>query len=75
MTAHVIEGTWAEILSQADRFAGKRLRVQVIDSPSPGFVSDQEFEAALDVLAQGSEKLPVLTEEATTRAGIYGDHD
>jgi hypothetical protein len=75
MTAHVIEGTWAEILSQADRFAGKRLRVQVIDGPSPGVVSDQEFEAALDVLAQGSERLPVLSEEATTRAGMYGDHD
>jgi hypothetical protein len=34
-----------------------------------------EFEATLDALAEGSEKLPVLPPEATTRAGIYRDHD
>jgi uncharacterized protein (DUF1778 family) len=34
-----------------------------------------EFEATLDALAQGSEKLPVLSPEATTRAGIYRQHD
>jgi hypothetical protein len=68
MTAHVIEGTWSEILSQADRFAGKRLRVQVLESPTPGTFSDHEFEAALDLLAQGSESLPILSDEATTRA-------
>jgi Arc/MetJ-type ribon-helix-helix transcriptional regulator len=34
-----------------------------------------EFEATLDALAEGSEKLPVLPTEATSRAGIYRDHD
>jgi Arc/MetJ-type ribon-helix-helix transcriptional regulator len=34
-----------------------------------------EFEATLDALAEGSEKLPVLPSEATNRAGIYRDHD
>jgi putative addiction module CopG family antidote len=34
-----------------------------------------EFEAALDALAEGSELLPVLPPEATSRAGIYRDHD
>jgi Arc/MetJ-type ribon-helix-helix transcriptional regulator len=34
-----------------------------------------EFEATLDALAEGSERLPVLPTEATTRAGIYRDHD
>ena len=34
-----------------------------------------EFEATLDALAEGSERLPVLPPEATTRAGIYRDHD
>lgn len=34
-----------------------------------------EFEAALDALAQGSEELPVLPPEATTRTGIYRQHD
>jgi Arc/MetJ-type ribon-helix-helix transcriptional regulator len=34
-----------------------------------------EFEATLDALADGSERLPVLPPEATTRAGIYRDHN
>jgi putative addiction module CopG family antidote len=34
-----------------------------------------EFEATLDALAEGSDKLPVLPAEATSRAGIYRDHN
>src|SRR5947208_3046633 len=34
-----------------------------------------EFEAALDALAEGSDKLSVLPEEATTRSGIYREHN
>lgn len=33
-----------------------------------------EFEATLDALAEGSEKIPILPDEAFTRAGIYRDH-
>lgn len=75
MAAHVFEGTWAEILSQAERVAGKRLRVPVLENSSKGTMGDQEFEVALDALAQGSETLPLLSDEATSRAGIYCDHD
>jgi Arc/MetJ-type ribon-helix-helix transcriptional regulator len=32
-----------------------------------------EFEATLDALAEGSDKLPVLPVGATSRAGIYRD--
>jgi hypothetical protein len=35
-------------------------------------MSDEEFEAALDELAEGSENLPILPPEAYTREGIYG---
>jgi hypothetical protein len=35
----------------------------------------EEFEAAMDALAEGTEHLPVLSAEALTRAGIYRDHD
>ena len=35
-------------------------------------MSDEEFEAALDELAEGSERLPILPPEADTREGIYG---
>ena len=40
-----------------------------------GTLNLSEFEATLDALAEGSEKLPVLPPEATSRAGIYHDHD
>ncbi len=75
MPAQVIEGTWTEILGQADRFAGKRVRVQVIDVAPTVTSSEADFEADLDALSKGGEGLPVLSEEATTRAGIYADHD
>jgi hypothetical protein len=34
-----------------------------------------KFEAALDALAEGPERLPGLPPEATSRARIYRDHD
>lgn len=35
----------------------------------------EEFGAALDALAEGSEDLPVLPPEANSRAFYYEDHD
>lgn len=35
----------------------------------------EQFEAQLDALAQGSEKLPYLPPEALARESIYQDHD
>jgi hypothetical protein len=37
-------------------------------------VTDAEFEALADQLAAMTPGLPVLSEEAMSRAGIYGDH-
>jgi Arc/MetJ-type ribon-helix-helix transcriptional regulator len=34
-----------------------------------------QFDAALDALAEGSEKMPILQPEASTRAGIYREHN
>ena len=34
-----------------------------------------EFDASLDLLAEGSERLPVLPNDATTRAGIYREQN
>ena len=34
-----------------------------------------EFEATLDALAEGPERLPVLPSDATNRADIYRDHN
>ena len=35
----------------------------------------EQFEAELDALAQGSDKLPYLPPAALTREGFYQDHD
>ena len=34
-----------------------------------------EFDAALDALAEGSDNLPVLADGATSRPGIYREHN
>jgi hypothetical protein len=41
----------------------------------PDQLSLQEFDAELDALARGSEKLPHLPPEALTRESYYQDHD
>jgi len=44
-------------------------------APRRAAIEAAEFEATLDALAEGSDKLPVLPPEATSRAGIYSDHN
>ena len=41
----------------------------------PDQLSLQEFDAELDALARGSERLPYLPPEALTRDTYYQDHD
>jgi hypothetical protein len=41
--------------------------------PAPS--SLEEFEADMDLLAEGCEQLPVLPPEAFSRESIYADHD
>ena len=38
-------------------------------------ISLEQFDAELDALAQGSDKLPYLPPEALTRESFYQDHD
>lgn len=38
-------------------------------------LTSEEFEAALDLIAAHSDKIPELPAEALTREGIYRDHD
>jgi hypothetical protein len=38
-------------------------------------LTGDEIDAFLDELSDGLDHMPVLTQEALTRAGIYGDHD
>jgi hypothetical protein len=40
-----------------------------------GVFHADRWEAALQALMRGAERLPVLSPEAVTREGIYQDHD
>jgi hypothetical protein len=46
---------------------------QVAAPKSQPETTSTDFEAGLDELAEGSERLPVLPPEAYRRDGIYGD--
>ncbi len=77
LTVQLTPQTEASLLAQA-RAQGVPLDVyvqSVVEEtalPSAPAISDEEFEAALDELAEGSENLPILPPEAYTRQGIYG---
>src|SRR5437588_235765 len=39
----------------------------------PGVTTPEQFEADMDLLAEGSERLPVLSPDALSRENIYAD--
>ena len=41
----------------------------------PETATPEQFETDMDLLAEGSERLPVLPPDAFSRASIYADHD
>lgn len=41
----------------------------------PKVTTPEQFEADMDLLAEGSERLPVLSPDAFSRESIYADHD
>jgi hypothetical protein len=51
----------------------QRLLEEAVQAPASP-VPSHEFERLLDALSAGQE-LPVLSSEATSPAGLYGDHD
>ncbi len=53
------------LLDQAAQVARGRLASQTVE----------EFEQSLDRIAEFSNKIPVLPDEAFSRASLYEDHD
>ncbi len=53
----------------------QQLLEQAAGKKSGKNISPEELEARLDALARGSENVPCLPPEATTREGLYRDHD
>ncbi len=51
----------------------EKLDEETAEEPQP--FDPERWEAALQSLAQGAERLPVLPPETLTRAGIYQGHD
>jgi hypothetical protein len=64
-------------LASAQGLSLEAYLLALIESMPLPAVSEQatveEFEAAMDALAEGSDDLPVLSPEALTRESIYGD--
>jgi hypothetical protein len=53
-----------------DAYVESLIKGAAVEPESPP-MSLEEFDAALDELAEGSENLPILPPEAYTREGIY----
>jgi hypothetical protein len=51
------------------------LAEQLLQKTATPRLSLEEFDASLDELAQYSEKIPVLPDEALSRESLYQDHD
>ena len=79
-----------ELTPEVEARLRKRAQARGLDVPTyasellkqaTGSLSDSnqgslaEFEAALDQLAAHSQKIPLLPDEAFTRANLYSDHD
>ncbi len=65
----------AEILEQALAEQVRRESSTPLPLPPPKQLSREEFEAALDAMAEHSEKIPLLPDEAFSRESLYQDHD
>ena len=78
MATQVLEGTWEEIARHAKEFAGRKLRVTVLEdeaAPAP----NREMLDALRKVSQRSKNMPVSSDEDTLKlirearsGGIFG---
>ena len=88
LTRQIVEGTWEEIARQADRFAGKLLRVEVLENGQetveslapPFYATATPEERAQAILEWGRShaprNAPPLSDEAISRESIYfGERD
>jgi hypothetical protein len=58
--------------SYVERLLAEQVSPKAAASPK---LSLEEFEASLDELAQYSDKIPLLPDEALSRESFYQDHD
>ena len=83
---HVLEGTWEQIAEQADRLAGKRLRVEVFENGAPGpdgaglpfyatATPAERARAWREWCDRPRRPVPPLSDEAISRETIYGERD
>src|SRR5438874_643529 len=81
-TRHIVEGTWEEISRQAESFAGKLLRVEVLDNgqaiPEEGKLpfhatatKEERIRALREYAASHRGDGPPLSDEAISRESIY----
>jgi hypothetical protein len=81
-TRQILEGTWEEIAQHAERFAGKRLRVEVLEngqaeaeSPALPFhatvTPEERAQAWREWCDTPRRQVPPLSDEAISRESIY----
>ena len=81
MAQQVLEGTWEEIIRQASRLTGRRVRVTVLDAgtdvgDAPVTLSRMERASAFRTWAESHRRdTPLLSDEAISRESIYFDDD
>ncbi len=79
MAAQIIEGTWEEIIRKAKDFAGRKVRVTILDDedlPKP----NKAMLKALRKVSKRSEKMPVSANDETLKmirearsGGMFGN--
>jgi hypothetical protein len=86
MAEHILEGTWEEIVQQAGRLAGKRLRVEILDNSREREGQPVSFHAAASpeeraqawiewCRSHAPRNAPPLSDEAISRESIYFGED
>ncbi|HEY2154013.1 MAG TPA: hypothetical protein VGH33_00185 [Isosphaeraceae bacterium] len=71
MADRIVEGSWEEIARRGPEFAGCRVRVTVLDEPSPSVTLDRVLAPLLDEAETLSRQLPAAN--GATSPDAWGD--
>ncbi|ELR97602.1 hypothetical protein [Gloeocapsa sp. PCC 73106] len=79
MTSLLLESTLDKNLEVDDNLDTSTLlntAVKTIEMrKTPPLFDSQQWEADMKILAEGSDQIPILPDEAFSRESIYSDHD
>jgi hypothetical protein len=82
MAITTLEGTWEDIVKESSAFAGRRVRVTVVDreptpghgdAPTPSLLGPEERIALLNRVLAMNAHVPSITDDALNRELIYAE--